>query len=66
MKTGALEVRAGKAVVGVPAQVGKAILFCKGFEYPFLVRYGITLTLQFVLMGQSRIKGGNEVLGGLS
>ena len=31
-----------------------------------LVRYGITLALQFVLMGQSRIKGGNEVLGGLS
>ena len=60
------KVRAGIAVVGVPAQVGKAILFCKGFEYPFLVRYGITLALQFVLMGQSRIKGGNEVLGGLS
>ena len=43
-----------------------AILFCKGFEYPFLVRYGITLALQLVLMGQSRIKGDNEVLGGLS
>ena len=61
-----IKVRAGIAVVGVPAQVGKAILFCKGFEYPFLVRYGITLALQFVLMGQSRIKGGNEVLGDLS
>ena len=24
--------------IGVPAQVGKAILFCKGFEYPFLRR----------------------------
>ncbi len=46
-------------------------LFCiavlgVGFQNPFLVRYGITLALQFVLMGQSRIKGGNEVLGGLS
>ena len=37
-----------------------------GFQNPFLVRYGIALALQFVLMGQSRIKGGNEVLGGLS
>ena len=27
-----------------------------------LVRYGITLALQFILVGQSRIKGGNEVL----
>jgi len=42
------KVRAGKTVVGVPAQIGKAVLFCVGFE------------------GQSRIKGGNEVLGGLS
>ena len=31
-----------------------------------LVGNGIALALQFVLMGQSRIKGGNEVLGGLS
>lgn len=61
-----IEVRAGKTVVGVPAQIGKAVLFCVGFEYPFLVRYGITLALQFILVGQSRIKGGNEVLGGLS
>ena len=60
------QVRAGKTVVGVPAQIGKAVLFCVGFEYPFLVRYGITLALQFILVGQSRIKGGNEVLGGLS
>lgn len=63
---GPLKVRAGIAVVGVPAQIGKAVLFCVGFEYPFLVRYGITLALQFILVGQSRIKGGNEVLGGLS
>ena len=66
LKSGPLEVRAGKTVVGVPAQIGKAVLFCVGFEYPFLVRYGITLALQFILVGQSRIKGGNEVLGGLS
>ena len=38
LKTGSLKVRAGITVVGVPAQVGKAILFCKGFEYPFLRR----------------------------
>ena len=25
-------------VVGVPAQIGKAVLFCVGFEYPFLRR----------------------------
>ena len=31
-----------------------------------LVGNGIALVLQLVLMGQSRIKGGNEVLGGLS
>ena len=31
-----------------------------------MVRYGIAFALQLVLMGQSRIKGGNEVLGGLS
>jgi hypothetical protein len=66
LKSGPLEVRAGITVVGVPAQIGKAVLLCVGFEYPFLVGYGIALALQFVLMGQSRIKGGNEVLGGLS
>ena len=65
-ESGSGKVRAGKTVVGVPAQIGKAVLFCVGFEYPFLVRYGITLALQFILVGQSRIKGGNEVLGGLS
>ena len=31
-----------------------------------LVGNGIAFALQLVLMGQSRIKGGNEVLGGLS
>ena len=36
LKSGPLEVRAGKTVVGVPAQIGKAVLFCVGFEYPFL------------------------------
>ena len=66
LKIGALEVCAGKAVVGVPAQIGKAVLLGVGFQNPFLVRYGIALALQLVLMGQSRIKGGNEVLGGLS
>ena len=60
------KVCAGEAVVGVPAQIGKAVLLGVGFQNPFLVRYGIALALQFVLMGQSRIKGGNEVLGGLS
>ena len=29
--------------IGIPAQIGKAVLFCVGFEYPFLVRYGIAL-----------------------
>jgi len=38
LKTGPLKVRAGIAVVGVPAQVGKAILFCKGFENALLRR----------------------------
>ena len=66
LKIGALEVCAGKAVVGVPAQIGKAVLLGVGFQNPFLVGNGIALALQFVLMGQSRIKGGNEVLGGLS
>ena len=37
-----------------------------GYVKKTLVRYGITLALQFILVGQSRIKGGNEVLGGLS
>ena len=66
LKSGPLEVRAGKTVVGVPAQIGKAVLLGVGFQNPFLVRYGIAFALQLVLMGQSRIKGGNEVLGGLS
>ena len=48
------------------AQIGKAVLLGVGFQNPFLVRYGIAFALQLVLMGQSRIKGGNEVLGGLS
>ena len=61
-----IKVRAGIAVVGVPAQIGKAVLLGVGFQNPFLVGNGIALALQFVLMGQSRIKGGNEVLGGLS
>ena len=38
LKTGALEVRAGKAVVGVPAQIGKAVLLGVGFQNPFLER----------------------------
>jgi len=66
LKTGSLKVRAGKAVVGVPAQIGKAVLLGVGFQNPLLVGNGIALALQLVLMGQSRIKGGNEVLGGLS
>ena len=61
-----IKVRAGKAVVGVPAQVGKAVLLGVGFQNPLLVGYGIALALQLVLMGQSRIKDGNEVLGGSS
>ncbi len=64
LKTGALEVCAGEAVVGVPAQIGKAVLLGVGFQNPLLVGNGIALALQLVLMGQSRIKGGNEVLGG--
>ena len=51
LKTGSLEVCAGITVIGVPAQIGKSILFCVGFEYPFLVRYGITLSLQVIIFG---------------
>jgi hypothetical protein len=40
LKTGALEVCAGKAVVGVPAQIGKAILLGVGFQNPLL---GVTV-----------------------
>ena len=33
---------------------GKAVLLGVGFQNPFLVRYGIALALQLVLMGQER------------
>ena len=55
MKSRPLEVRAGKTVVGVPAQIGKAVLFCVGFEYPFLVRYGITAGENRILKGIEEI-----------
>ena len=51
LKTGSLEVCPGIPVIGVPAQIGKSILFCVGFEYPFLVRYGIALSLQVIVFG---------------
>ena len=38
LKTGSLKVRAGEAVVGVPAQIGKAVLLGVGFQNPFLKR----------------------------
>jgi hypothetical protein len=61
-----LKVRTGITVVGVPAQIRKSILFGIGFQNPLLVGNGIALALQLVLMGQSWVKGGNELLGGLS
>ena len=63
---GTLEVRAGITVVGVPAQIGKAVLLGVGFQNPFLVGNGIALALQLVLMGKSWVKGGNWLLVGLS
>ena len=33
-----IKVRAGEAVVGVPAQIGKAVLLGVGFQNPFLRR----------------------------
>ena len=39
---------------------------CIGFKNTLLVGNGIALALQLVLMGQSWVKGGNELLGGLS
>ena len=66
LKSGSLKVRPGITVVGVPAQIRKSILFGIGFQNPLLVGNGIALALQLVLMGQSWVKGGNELLGGLS
>ena len=58
-----MKVRTGITVVGVPAQIRKSILFGIGFQNPLLVGNGIALALQLVLMGQSWVKGGNELLG---
>ena len=50
----------------VPFEVGKAVLFCVVFKDSLLVAYGIGFPGKLVLVRQSRIKGGNELLGGLS
>ena len=52
--------------VRIPFEVGKAILFCVGLQNPLLVAYGIGFPGKLVLVRQSRIKGSNELLGGLS
>ncbi len=66
MIAGSLEICPGESVVRVPFEVGKAVLFGVGFQNPLLVAYGIGFPGKLVLVRQSRIKGGNELLGGLS